>query len=193
VAENDNYHMERRELSYLSFILSSWQRAVIVLAIEKPSRSFPTYTQVLQMNDPANKNFIQYEHAGVKWSSSYRVKIEGTTTKLIVHLANDCFLYFNPSDLEVDNVTNDRHKTTCPFGWKVFKQGVGADGVKAQLADFKAFAVAWFGSNAIRQSVLYNPSSWQIDICFQSKDTGVGLEFSFQADWPVPAEDYWWD
>jgi hypothetical protein len=41
-AEDDTYRMERRDLSYLSYILSSWQRAAIALAIKKPSRSFPT-------------------------------------------------------------------------------------------------------------------------------------------------------
>ena len=39
-AEDDNYRLERRELSYLSFILSSWQRGVLALALEKPARSF---------------------------------------------------------------------------------------------------------------------------------------------------------
>jgi hypothetical protein len=140
--------------------------------------------------DSSTKKYIHYEHAGVKWRSSYRVKIEDNAPKLIVHLANDGgFLYFNPSDLEVDRVTNDRHRHTTPSGWKVFQRGAVADGVKEKLADFKAFAVVWFGSDAIRQSVLYNPSSWRIDICFESKEHGVGLEFSFQADWPVAEEN----
>jgi hypothetical protein len=65
-------------------------------------------------------------------------------------------LYFNPSDLEVDNVTNDRHIHTTPSGWKVFKTGTAADSVKEKLADFRAFAVVWFGTDAIRQSVLYS-------------------------------------
>jgi hypothetical protein len=84
-------------------------------------------------------------------------------------------------------------KNTCPEGWLVFKRGETADRVKTQLGDFKAFAVAWFGTDDILQSVLYNPSNWQIDICFQHKTTNIGLEFGFEPDWPVPAEDYWWD
>jgi hypothetical protein len=125
--------------------------------------------QVLQMNSHTKK-YISYEHAGVKWRSSYRVKIEDKVPKLIVQLENDGFLYFNPSDLEVDAVTNDRHKHTTPSGWKVFKRGAAADGVKEKLADFKAFA-----------------------FCFESKENRVGLEFSFEADWPVAEENYWWD
>jgi hypothetical protein len=136
--------------------------------------------------DSSTKIYIHYKHAGVKRRSSYRVKID---------LANDGgFLYFNPSDLEVDRVTSDRHRHTTPSsGWKVFQRSTAADGVKEKLADFKSFAVVWFGSDAIRQSVLYNPSSWRIDICFESKENGVGLEFSFQANWPVAEENYWWD
>ena len=192
-AEDDNYRLERRDLSYLSFILSSWQRGAIALAAARPARAFPTHAQVQELEASTTKNYIKYEHAGVKWRSSHFVKIDDTETNLIVHLANDGFLYFNPADLEVDKVSNDRHKNTCPTGWMVFKTGDAADRVKEQLADFKAFAVAWFGSNSIRQSVLYNPQSWRIDICFQSKETGVGLEFSFEPDWPVPVENYWWD
>ena len=188
--EDNNYRVERRDLSYLNYILASWQRGVVQVGASNPERAFPTYSQVAAMNAPTHI-FIPYEHAGVKWRSSYRVKIEGATSKLIVHLANDGFLYFNPADVEIDTVGNDRHKKTCPSGWKVFKQGAVADGVKTKLADFKAFAVAWFGTDAIRQSVLYNPTGWRIDICFQHKDTNVGLEFSFEPDWPVPAEDYW--
>jgi hypothetical protein len=191
-SEDDNYGLERRNLSYLNFILSSWQRGAMDLALKNPARSFPTYDAVLEMNEPTHK-FIEYDHAGIKWRSSYRVKIEHSTTKLIVHLANDGFLYFNPEDVEVDKVSNDLHKKTYPSGWKVFKTGDVAERVKEQLSDFKAFAVAWFGSNSIRQSVLYNPQSWRIDICFKSKVTHVGLEFSFKPDSPVPDENYWWD
>jgi hypothetical protein len=143
------------------------------------------------LREAMTKKYISYEHAGVKWRSSYRVQIEDTTTTFIVHLANDGFLYFNPSYLEVENVTNDRHKHMTPSGWKVFKAGAASDGVKEKLADFEAFAVAWFGTDAIRQSILYNPSCWRIDICFQSKENGVGLEFSFEADWPVAEANRW--
>jgi hypothetical protein len=191
--EDNTYRMERRNLSYLSYILSSWQRAVIALANLSPEiPTFPALAQVWEMNSSANKKYIIYEHAGVEWRSSYHVKIENNKQKLIIHLANDGFLYFNPFDLEVENVTNDRHRRTTPSGWKVFKTGTAADSVKEKLADFRAFAVDWFGTDAIRQSVLYNPSCWKIDICFQSKENGVGLEFSFQADWPV-AEEHWSD
>jgi hypothetical protein len=99
--QDDTYRIERRDLSYLSYILSSWQRAVIALATKRPAQSFPTFTQVRQMNSSTTKNYIPYEHAEVEWRSSYRVKCEGDTTTLIIHLANNGFLYFNPSDLEV--------------------------------------------------------------------------------------------
>jgi hypothetical protein len=73
-SEDNNYRLERRELSYLSFILSSWQRGAMALALQNPDRSFPAYDAVFEMNEPTH-NFIEYEHAGVKWRSSYRVKI----------------------------------------------------------------------------------------------------------------------
>jgi hypothetical protein len=186
--------MQRRDLSYLCYILSSWQRAGIALANLSPEiPTFPMLPQVLNMHSSTTKNHISYEHAGIKWRSSHFVKVENNKQKLIVHLTNDGFLYFNPSDLEVDSAPNDRHTHTTPSGWKVFKRGAAADGVKEKLADFKAFAVAWFGTDAIRQAVLYNPSYWRIDVCFESKENGVGLEFSFKADWPVAEENYWSD
>jgi hypothetical protein len=105
--EDDTYRMERRDLSYLSYILSSWQRAVIALANLSPEiPTFPALAQVWEMNSSANKKYIIYEHAGVEWRSSYHVKIENNKQKLIIHLANHGFLYFNPSDLEVISVTN---------------------------------------------------------------------------------------
>jgi len=166
----------------------------MAVASKKPARSLPTHVEVQKLNESTDKKYIKYEHAGVEWRSFYFVKIDHFETKLIVHLANDGFLYFNPADIEADKVSNDRHKKTCPTtGWMVFKTGDAADRVKEQLSDFRAFAVAWFGSNSIRQSVLYNPQSWRIDNCFQSKETNVSLELSFKPDWPVPVEDYWWD
>jgi hypothetical protein len=196
-AEDDTYRIERRELSYLSsYILSSWQRGVLAWEAEdgKKKQVFPMYEQVMEMESLCNcKKFIDYNHPDMPWRSSFEVKCDRPATKLIVHLANDGFLYLNPSEIEVDQVQNRRYKNTCPEGWLVFKQGEVVDRVKTQLSDFRAFAVVWFGTDDIHQSVLYNPSNWRIDICFEHKTTNIGLGFSFQPDWPVPAEDYWRD
>eukprot|EP00978_Attheya_sp_CCMP212_P038980 scaffold198394_cov35-Attheya_sp.AAC.1 len=46
VEEDNTYHMQQQDLSYLSYILSSWQRAVIALANLYPEiPTFPTHTQ----------------------------------------------------------------------------------------------------------------------------------------------------
>jgi hypothetical protein len=113
------------------------------------------------------------------------------TPKLIVRLANGGFLYFNPSALEVDDVVNRRQKPTTLSGWKVFKTGATADDVEEELADFKGRS-RWPGLEHTRfaSPSFSNPTCWRIDVCFQSKEHGVGLELSFEADWPVAEENF---
>jgi hypothetical protein len=94
--EDDTYRIERRELSYVSYILSSWQRGVLACEAEdvKKKQVFPTYDQVMEMESLCKK-YIDYNHAGAPWRSSFAVKYDRPATKLIVHLANDGFLYLN--------------------------------------------------------------------------------------------------
>jgi hypothetical protein len=191
-SEDDSCRIERRELSYLSYILASWQRRILTL----PEDTFPTFEQVTDRQFVTDTYHVTYAHAGAEWRSSHRIKRLNDQRILIVHLANDGYLYFNPDDLTVDEVANRRHPT-CNAGWKVFKTGIPASMVKEKLRDFREFADAWFGTPKIRMSVLYNSESCRVDICFLTKDEAVGLEFSFEADSPLPPPtpgvSLWWD
>ena len=195
----DAYRIDRRDLSYTGYILSAWQRAIIRLQQDHahPGWSFPTYNQVSALTQTTTKNYINYEHASVKWRSSYFVKVFNNVPVLIIQLANDGLLYFDPDmflQADSDGVVNNHHSnTTTPSGWNVFKQGELREGVKAKLSDFRVFAEAWFGTSEIRQSILYNSEFCQLDVCFQSKDKGVGLEFSLVHDWFLAEENSWWD
>jgi len=201
--EDNKYQMERRDIGYLSYILSAWQRRVLEVSNDNPSYSFPTIHDVMTRDDSSAKTYIYYRHAGTRWRSSYFIKYSGDEIKLIVHLANDGYLYMPPTLLgEFAAVTNERHMQSTPTGWLVFKNksekhpGGKRQEFYAALNDFRVFANAWFGTVDIRQSLLYNVDHRRIDICFQSKDvtTTIGLEFSFERDWPYPGDDpSWWD
>jgi hypothetical protein len=208
VASDDNYRMERRDVSYLNYILASWQRACIAAAAGSAGAwAFPTFDDV--SNAPTTSTIVYnlYDHAGVQWRSSYFIKTwtrRGVyQKKIIVHLANDGYLYMNPALMgATDDVQNDRHQNTTPAGWMVFKTkteqnpGGKREEIYEALKDFRSFAEAWFGTDDIAQSVLYNVPFRRIDICFKSKGAGpsVGLEFSFERDWQYPGDDpSWWD
>jgi hypothetical protein len=64
-AEDDTFRIERRELSYLSYILSSWQRGVLAWEAEdvKKKQVFPTYDQVME-TESLCKKYLDYNHAG---------------------------------------------------------------------------------------------------------------------------------
>jgi hypothetical protein len=68
---------------------------------------------------------------------------------IIIHLANDGYLYFNPDDLTF--IQRDPNSNS---GWKVFKTGLLANMVKEKLCDFREFTNAWFGTPEIHMSVL---------------------------------------
>jgi hypothetical protein len=117
-SEDDSCRIEQRELSCLSYILASWQRHILTL----PEDTFPTFEQVADRNFVTDTHHVTYAHAGAEWHSSHRIKRLNDQRILIVHLANDGYLYFNPDDLTVDKVANRRHPT-CNAGWKVLKTG----------------------------------------------------------------------
>eukprot|EP00978_Attheya_sp_CCMP212_P000409 scaffold815_cov40-Attheya_sp.AAC.1 len=157
-----------------------------------PEDTFPTFEQVADCNFVTGTHHVTYAHAGAEWRSSHCIKMLNDQRIRIVHLANDGYLYFNPDDL-----TFIQRHPNCNSGWKVFKTGLPVNMAKEKLRDFQEFAYAWFGTPEIRMSVLYNPESCRVDICFQTKDEAVGLEFSFEADWALPpltpGVSLWWD
>lgn len=169
-----NYQMERRHIGYLSYILSAWQRAVLEVSSRKPSRSFPTIQDVMSQNESTAKTYYHYRYTGKRWRSSYHTMVIDLENKLIVHLANDGYLYM-PGRLK--------------------HPGGKCEEFYAALNDFRVFANAWFGTDDIRQSVVYNADQCCIDIRFQSKSvTPIGLEFSFERGWQYPEDDpSWWD
>jgi len=200
---DDNYQMERRTIDYLCHILSSFQRSYLEKRVKHPNLSFPTIEEVKVAKSSTAKSYIYYYHAGTRWRSSYFIKVNQGEMKLIVHLANDGYLYMTPALLgEFKEVANNRHRQNAPNGWLIFenKTKKHPDGKREEfygaLNDFRLFAKAWFGTDNIKQTVLYNIVYRRIDICFQSKDVRptIGLEFSFERDWDYPEDDpSWWD
>jgi hypothetical protein len=189
---NQIYVIEHRRLAYLGKILRSWQRAVI----EQQIFPFPLYEDVKKATETTTRNVIEYNHHGLQWRSSYFVSTRTKQKTLIVHLANDGYIYIPDTAMVTTRLEtpNDRHPTE-PVGWAVFKTA-RRDAALQELNDFVAFADSWFGVVPYLKTGLYNADARRIDIRFQSKSTGSGgfktaLEFSFERDWPMTDESSW--
>jgi hypothetical protein len=192
-ASGQDFIIKRRKLSYLGNIVRSWQRSV----------RLPTTMVTVPMIQPVRDalvstalTFIHYKHHNLEWRSSFFIKAQGDACKLVFHLANDGFLYI--PDVAMETVPwgkpNLRHPT-LENGWAVLKTSRREEAFQ-ELQDFKVFADHWFGEVAYEKVVLYHSVCRRIDICFKSKDKlnnrYVGLEFSFERDWPVPDESDIW-
>jgi hypothetical protein len=189
-----DFIIRRRRLSYLGNIFRSWQRAVISQA----TFSFPECLDVQNAVQKTTRNIIHYEHDHLSWRSDYFISARADRKTLVVHLANDGFLYISDKDMESVQLgkPSDRHPTD-PDGWAGLKTS-RREAAWKELEDFTLFADKWFGSSVeYRKMVLYNSALRRIDICFQAKTLNVsgcsiGLEFSFERDWPVTDESDWW-
>jgi hypothetical protein len=89
---------------------------------------------------------------------------------------------------------NYRHPND-PLGWAT-PLIASREAVLQEVVDFIAFANTWFGQVKFRTGVLYNAAARRVDICFHSKQPEshglkIGLEFSFERDWPVTDESDW--
>jgi hypothetical protein len=129
------------------------------------------------------------------WRSSYFVAARDAQNTLVIHLANDGYLYIHDAAMVAVQLEkpNDRH-TRDPPGWVVFKPQ-RREPAMAELQPFTDFAKAWFEGDAFRSLVLYNAGARRVDICFQSKNEvgiKIALEFCFERDWPVTDESDWW-
>ena len=191
-AGGQDFVIQRRRLSYLCNIFRSWQRAVISQTV----LSFPALMDVQNATQKTTRNIIHYEHHRLSWRSDYFISVRADQKTLVVHLANDGFLYIPDGEMESVQVEkpNDRHPTER-HGWAVLKSSRRESALK-ELEDFTLFADQWFGSLEYRKMVLYSAIRRRIDICFQSKDlvdgVKIGLEFCFERDWPVTDESDWW-
>jgi hypothetical protein len=188
-----DFSIQRRRLSYLCSIFRSRQRAVISQTVF----SFPEVMVVQNAtHQTTTRNIIHYEHHRLSWRSDYSISVRTDRKTLVVHLTNDGFLCIPDSEMESVQVekTNDRHPTE-PDGWAVLKSS-RRESTLNELGDFTLFADRWSGSLEYSKMVLYNATHRRIDICFQSKDlvdgVMIGLEFSFERDWPVTDESDWW-
>jgi hypothetical protein len=179
-------------LSYLCSILRSWQFGVLAQDI----RPFPTKDDVRKAFNTTGKVEINYDHHEFMWRSSYFAAARDVQNTLVIHLANDGYLYIHDdSMLPVQLEKASESHTRDPLGWAVFKPQ-RRESAMAELQPFTDFAEAWFEGDAFRSLVLYkNAGARRVDICFQSKNEvgiKIALEFSFERDWPVIDESDWW-
>jgi hypothetical protein len=189
---NQLYVIEHRRLAYLGNILRSWQRAVL----EQPIFPFPLYGDVTKATATTTRTVIEYNHHGLEWCSSYFVSTRTKEKTLIVHLANDGYIYIPDTAMGMTRLEapTDRYPTE-PLGWVVLKTE-RRDAALQELNNFVAIADSWFEGIPYLKTVLYNADARRVDLCFQSKDTGSGgyktaLEFSFERDWNITDESGW--
>eukprot|EP00978_Attheya_sp_CCMP212_P022515 scaffold67214_cov53-Attheya_sp.AAC.4 len=186
---------KRRHFSYLCSILRSWQLGILAQDI----RPFPTKDDVRKAFNTTGKVQINYDHHDVMCRSSYFVAARDAQNTLVIHLANDGYLYIHDAAMVAVPVqlekTNDRHtQDPLGLGWAVFKPQQH-ESAMAELQPFTDFAKGWFKGDAFRSLVLYNAEARRVDICFQSKNEvgiKIALEFSFERDWSVTDESNWW-
>jgi hypothetical protein len=146
-------------LSYLGNILRSWQRAVVA----QTTLSFPRLADVVSTTRTNSPNVIHYEHHGSSWRSSEFISVRADQKTLVVHLANDGYLYIHDQEMETVQIgkPNDRQPTE-PRGWAVLKTS-RRESAFNQLQDFEIFAGSWFDSVPYRKIVLYNVAARRID------------------------------
>ena len=99
-------------------ILRSWQASV--LDPHNNTLSFPTVGEVESTDQTTTPNLIKYMHHHLQWSSSFYIKEYNIFNVLIVHLANDGFLYIPDSESQAvqwdkPNVCHPNN----PTGWAV--------------------------------------------------------------------------
>lgn len=163
----------------------------------------PTLVTVRKMTsgDGIKIQEAEYEFDKLKWPGSYRwgdwKSKKGdpnkSTKSLIIHLANDAYIYSDPRtnpDYKVhDDTRMDAtfHKCT---GWIVLKR----EGLKHDLPAITRFASEWLGTK-LQVIVTYNESNERIDIKFSTKDKSARCEISFERMFPrtLEIEDLWMD
>jgi hypothetical protein len=128
-------------LAHLGKVLRSWQRAVL----EQQIFPFPLYEDVTKSTATTTRNAIEFHHHELEWRSSYFVSTRTKQKTLIVHLANDGYIYIPDTTMASTRLEalKDRHPTE-PLGWAVLKID-RRDTALQELNHFVAFANSWFG------------------------------------------------
>jgi hypothetical protein len=111
----------------------------------------------------------------------------------VVHLPSDGFFYVKESLLPVlaINQHNARHMETCSEGWACLNQTVWPE-----LEAFEEVAREWFGydeTKKLKCQILYHEEENPIDICLLCPKENVGIEFTFEPEFPVleVPEKFW--
>ena len=116
---DQNFVRKRRRLSYLCSILRSWQLGVLAQDI----RPFPSKNDVRKAFNATEKVQINYDHHDDMWRSSYFVAARDAQNTLVIHLANDGYLYIHDAAMVAVQLEKSERSSHSRSTWLGSVQG----------------------------------------------------------------------